>query len=127
MLFEFKRLVQRHKCFPVTGHPWNANMRGGVNEIHSASGLIAAMLYGVAGVEEGEDLRFRPLMVPEVGGRIEIRDLLYRGTRFDIRIEGQGDRVRKITVDKAPVSGPAIPAARYDGKRHEVVIEMETP
>ena len=127
VLFEFKRLVQRHKCFPVTGHPWNANMRGGVNEIHSASGLIAAMLYGVAGVEEGEDLRFRPLMVPEVGGRIEIRDLLYRGTRFDIRIEGQGDRVRKITVDKAPVSGPAIPAARYDGKRHEVVIEMETP
>ena len=85
------------------------------------------MLYGVAGVEEGEDLRFRPLMVPEVGGRVEIRNLLYQGTRFDVRIEGQGNHVRKITVDKAPVSGPAIPPAHYDGKTHLVVIEMETP
>jgi len=127
VLFEFKRLVQRHKCFPVTGHPWNANMRMGVNEIHSASGLIAAMLYGAAGVEEGEDLRFRPLMVPEVGGRVVIRNLLYQGTRFDVRIEGQGNHVRKITVDKAPVSGPAIPPAHYDGKTHQVVIEMEAP
>jgi len=40
--FEFNRIVQRWKCFPVTVHPWNADQRGGVNEIHSASALVAS-------------------------------------------------------------------------------------
>ena len=86
-LFEFRRILQRWKCFPVTIHPWNADSRGGVDESHSASALVAILMYGVAGVEEGPELRFRPLMVPEVGNHIEIRDLLYRNTRFHVRIK----------------------------------------
>jgi len=39
------------------------NRRGGVNEIHLASALIATLVYGIAGVSEVETLAFQPLMV----------------------------------------------------------------
>ena len=123
-LFEFRRILQRWKCFPVTIHPWNADSRGGVNEIHSASALVAILVYGVAGVEEGPELRFRPLMVPEVGGQVEIRDLVYRGTRFHVRIEGQGAKLRNVQLDGQPLPEPVIPAARCDGQPHTVTLRM---
>ena len=125
VLFEFRRMVQRHKCFPVTGHPWDANRRGGVNEIHSASALVAAVVYGVAGLEEGELLRFRPVMVPEVGGRVEIRSLRWRGTLFDVRLEGRGTNVRSVELDGRKLTQPVIPAPSYDGKRHAIVIRVQ--
>lgn len=127
VLFEFRRMVQRHKCFPVTGHPWDANRRGGVNEIHSASALVAAVVYGVAGLEEGEELRFRPVMVPEVAGRVEIRGLLWRGTLFDIRLEGQGTKVQSVELDGRQLPQPTIPLPFYDGKRHAIVIRVQPP
>ena len=118
-------MVQRHKCFPVTGHPWDANRRGGVNEIHSASALVAAVVYGVAGLEEGELLRFRPVMVPEVGGRVEIRSLRWRGTLFDVRLEGRGTKVQSVVLDGRKLPQPVIPSPSYDGKRHAIVIRVQ--
>jgi len=125
VLFEFRRLVQRHKCFPVTGHPWDANRRGGVNEVHSASALVAVLTYGVVGLEEGEELRFRPLMVPEVAGCVEMRGLRWRATLFDIRLEGLGDKVRSVELDGRQIPEPLIPAPCYDGRRHTLVIRVE--
>ena len=124
VLFEFRRMVQRHKCFPVTGHPWDANRRGGVNEIHSASALVAAVVYGAAGLEEGDNLRFRPMMVPEVGGRVEIRGLRWRGTLFDVRLEGRGTKVQSVEMDGRKVGEPVIPSRCYDGERHAIVIRV---
>jgi hypothetical protein len=123
-LFEFRRILQRWKCFPVTIHPWNADTCGGVNEIHSASALVAILVYGVAGVEEGDELRFRPVMIPEVGGRVEIRDLLYRGTRFHVLIEGRGARIQSVQLDGQPLPEAVITAVRCDGRSHTVTLRM---
>ena len=109
----------------MTVHPWNADQRGGVNEIHSASALVASLIYGVVGVEEGEALRFRPVMVPEVGGQVEIRDLLYRGTRFQIRVEGQGAKLHSVRLDGQELPEAVIPASSCDGQPHTVSIRMD--
>jgi len=125
VLFEFKRLVQRHKCFPVTGHPWDANRRGGVNEIHSASALIASLVYGVAGVEEQRSLRLRPMLIPEMGGSVQISDYLFRGTRFDIRLEGAGTHVHGILVDGKKQEKAVVPEEYYDGTKHTVTVRVK--
>lgn len=122
--FEFKRIVQRWKCFPVTIHPWNADRRGGVNEIHSASALIACLIYGVAGVDEQKSLRFRPMLIPEMGGCVEIPDYLFRGTRFDIRLEGAGTNLQSMLVDGKKVRKGVVPVECYDGKKHTVIVRM---
>jgi len=125
VLFEFKRLVQRHKCFPVTGHPWDANRRGGVNEIHSASALIASLVYGVAGVEEQRSLRLRPMLIPEMGGSVQISDYLFRGTRFDIRLEGVGTHLQSILVDGKKQEKAVVPEEYYDGTKHTVTVRVK--
>lgn len=123
--FEFNRIVQRWKCFPVTIHPWNADSCTGVNEIHSASALIACLIYGVAGVEEEKILRFRPMLIPEMGGRVEVRDYLFRGTKFDFRLEGEGTKVQSTEIDGKAIAEPVVPAEYYDGKKHTVVIRVQ--
>ena len=120
--FEFNRIVQRWKCFPVTIHPWNANNHGGVNEIHSASALIACLIYGVVGLEEEDNLKFRPMLIPEMNGRVEVRDYLFRGTHFDIRLEDSGTQIQSMLVDGKKMPELMIPDKYYDRKRHNVVI-----
>jgi len=123
--FEFDRIVQRWKCFPVTIHPWNANTHGGVNEIHSASALIACLIYGVVGLEEEDNLKFRPMLIPEMKGHVEITDYLFRGTLFDIRLEGQGTKVTSTEIDGKVIAEPVVPDKYYDGKKHTLVIRVQ--
>jgi hypothetical protein len=64
-------------------------------------------------------------MIPEVGNHIEIRDLLYRNTRFHVRIEGQGAKLRSAQLDGQSLPEPVIPAARCDGRPHTVTVRMQ--
>jgi hypothetical protein len=122
VFFEYKRIIQRTHDFPVEIHPWNADAPVGANEIHTASGLLACLIYGVAGIQEEERLGFRPILIPEMRGRVEIRDYLFQGTRFDIRLEGAGSTVQAVAVDGKSVAGSTIPDEYYDGKRHAIVV-----
>lgn len=120
----FRRIVQMHKCFPVEIHPWAMNSAIKGNEIHAASALIGAFVYGIAGIQEDENLSFHPLLIPEMEGYIEIHDFLFRKTHFDIRIEGSGASLKRIEVDGKEVNLPFLPSQYYDGGKHIVVIQV---
>jgi len=121
----FKRIVQMHKCFPVEIHPWAMENAIKGNEVHAASALIGAFIYGIAGIQENENLSFHPLLIPEMGGYVEIHDFLFRRTRFDIRIEGSGSQVKRIEVDGKRIRSPHLPHQYYDGGKHTVVIQVQ--
>lgn len=103
-------------------HAWGSEP----DQTWSATAYLNMVTNGLFGMRfEKDGLRFEPL-VPKGWGRANktyLTNVTYRSSTLDITLQGEGARVRKITLDGKPVK--FIPVD-LTGK-HRVIVEMAPP
>lgn len=100
-------------------HPWPPLG----HQTWSASMFLATIHRGLFGLRfEPDALRFEPVL-PAGWGPVTLAGLRYREMTLDIRLTGQGTRIRRMTVDGQESASHQIPATPTGG--HRVEIELE--
>jgi glycogen debranching enzyme len=109
----------------VTGVPdggWQVGKRWDscIHQTWSATGYLRMVLYGLFGLNfEPDGVRLTPTLPPGWGA-VRLSGLRYRQSVFNLRLEGEGQHIARVSVDGKTVSSAFI-SAKLTGE-HQVTI-----
>lgn len=88
---------------PQTGRPFSGWQCGHVwdsvrDQTWSATAMIRSLVFGVFGIEPGEEtIAFHPCL-PEEFGEPVLKGIRFRGAKMDLALRGSGSRVKKLEI-----------------------------
>lgn len=106
---DFYEIYDSRKGTPEGGWQSGIHFNSVSNQTWSATAYLSMVLNGVFGLRfEPDGLRFEPL-VPAGWNGATLRGIRYRNAVLDVRLAGEGARLRSVRLDGKPLQGGRIP------------------